>query len=248
MIAAGADIGQNVRVRKSSRVEAGARIGGNARIRRDVRVGASATIGASARSGAGAIIIAGAVIPEGTSIARGATFGGGGSEVCDDGSDTDGNGLMDCEEAVCISHPTCGSEVCTDTIDNDGDGLNDCVDDECIAEVQGQLTVTHLSNVIDIDNSRVPRTRCVTDHGGSRGSSGHPDRLLDGARRSRERRQLGHCLSTDSCGCAGHWPRAPEVARPFQLSRLPPERDLRGRCLPRVERCRPACEPRGCHD
>jgi len=54
-------------------------------------------------------------------------------EICDDGIDNDGDGLIDCEDTQdCEQAPNCyvppQPEICDDGIDNDGDGLVDCLD------------------------------------------------------------------------------------------------------------------------
>ncbi|MFQ5976198.1 MAG: carboxypeptidase-like regulatory domain-containing protein [Candidatus Hydrothermarchaeales archaeon] len=51
------------------------------------------------------------------------------SEICDDGVDNDGDGLVDCDDPDCC--PPCSSEICNDDVDNDGDGLVDCQDPDC---------------------------------------------------------------------------------------------------------------------
>ena len=53
------------------------------------------------------------------------------AEVCDDGIDNDGDGLVDCEDPDCAGSPECIPEICDDALDNDGDGLTDCEDSEC---------------------------------------------------------------------------------------------------------------------
>ncbi len=54
-------------------------------------------------------------------------------EDCTDGRDNDGNGLLDCEDAVCMEHPSCMEvlDECNDGRDNDRDGMADCEDDDC---------------------------------------------------------------------------------------------------------------------
>ncbi len=49
---------------------------------------------------------------------------------CTDGSDDDGDGLVDCEDADCLEVGVC-FEYCDDGVDNDLDGLADCDDDDC---------------------------------------------------------------------------------------------------------------------
>jgi len=52
------------------------------------------------------------------------------SEVCNDGIDNDGDGLLDCQDLDCNDNNAC-QEICNDGIDNDGDGFIDCFDLEC---------------------------------------------------------------------------------------------------------------------
>jgi len=55
-------------------------------------------------------------------------------EDCTDGDDNDGDGLIDCEDPDCASHPDCVAEICDDGTDNDDDGLIDCDDPDCAAD------------------------------------------------------------------------------------------------------------------
>jgi hypothetical protein len=56
----------------------------------------------------------------------------GAAEVCDDTTDNDCDGNMDCDDSECNNTPVCdtsgGPEVCDDGIDNDGDNKVDCAD------------------------------------------------------------------------------------------------------------------------
>ncbi|MGM0597762.1 MAG: hypothetical protein ACQES9_12070 [Myxococcota bacterium] len=57
-----------------------------------------------------------------------------GVELCDNGEDDDGDGLVDCEDADCFSAQVCQNsedEICTNGIDDDGDGAIDCDDSDC---------------------------------------------------------------------------------------------------------------------
>jgi hypothetical protein len=63
-----------------------------------------------------------------------------GAEICDDGEDNDGDGMVDCDDEDCDRSPYCrcvpepemGVEACTDGEDNDCDGMVDCDDwDDC---------------------------------------------------------------------------------------------------------------------
>ena len=53
---------------------------------------------------------------------------------CDNGIDDDGNGLTDCDEALCLGQADCPAlkeTECADGVDEDGDGLTDCEDPSC---------------------------------------------------------------------------------------------------------------------
>ncbi len=53
-------------------------------------------------------------------------------EVCDNGIDDDGDGLVDCEDPDCCNSSNCNcSEICSNGLDDDGDGLVDCNDPDC---------------------------------------------------------------------------------------------------------------------
>jgi len=53
------------------------------------------------------------------------------AEICDDGIDNNGNGLIDCFDAECAGTTTCTEDVCDDGTDNDHDSLVDCDDRDC---------------------------------------------------------------------------------------------------------------------
>ncbi len=59
-------------------------------------------------------------------------------EDCENGVDDDGDGLVDCADGDCASHPACGCipspEQCADGQDNDCDGLVDCDDPDCAGD------------------------------------------------------------------------------------------------------------------
>lgn len=61
------------------------------------------------------------------------------SEICGDGEDNDGNGLIDCVDPACRLLPEC-IEDCGDGVDNDQDGYADCEDADC-AEAEGCVEV-----------------------------------------------------------------------------------------------------------
>ncbi|MFD0932355.1 hypothetical protein ACFQ0R_07050 [Psychroflexus salinarum] len=52
-------------------------------------------------------------------------------EICDDGIDNNGNGLVDCDDMSCSSNRFCFESNCDDGIDNDEDGFTDCEDLDC---------------------------------------------------------------------------------------------------------------------
>ena len=67
---------------------------------------------------------------------------GGQERMCEDGSDDDGDGMIDCGDADCFDSARCqaggGEErtdrACSDWVDNDGDGATDCDDADCQSE------------------------------------------------------------------------------------------------------------------
>jgi hypothetical protein len=62
-------------------------------------------------------------------------------EICDDGMDNDGDGLVDCKDPDCAQAPECRPrEICGNCIDDDGDGLVDYEDPDCCAG--GPMPVT----------------------------------------------------------------------------------------------------------
>lgn len=56
--------------------------------------------------------------------------GGGGKEICDNGSDDNGDDLADCADPTCASEACI--EVCDDGVDNNLDNVVDCDDPNCI--------------------------------------------------------------------------------------------------------------------
>jgi len=56
-------------------------------------------------------------------------------EVCNNGVDDDGDGLVDCDDPSCFGQTSCTSEAnCGDGQDNDADGSTDCADSDCSAD------------------------------------------------------------------------------------------------------------------
>lgn len=52
-------------------------------------------------------------------------------DICDNGSDDDGDELVDCADPDCDGIGICGPELCDDGEDNDGAGDIDCLDADC---------------------------------------------------------------------------------------------------------------------
>jgi len=59
-------------------------------------------------------------------------------EICDNGIDDNGNGLVDCEDPACADALNCQPEICNDGIDNNGNGFIDCRDIQCIDSIYCQ--------------------------------------------------------------------------------------------------------------
>jgi len=55
----------------------------------------------------------------------------GSEELCDNGADDDGDGLVDCADPECAGTAGCLVELCDNGADDDGDGLVDCADPDC---------------------------------------------------------------------------------------------------------------------
>ena len=59
-------------------------------------------------------------------------------EICDNGKDDNGNGLVDCDDPQCADALNCQPEICNDGIDNNGNGFIDCRDIQCIDSIYCQ--------------------------------------------------------------------------------------------------------------
>ena len=88
---------------------------------------------------------------------------------CTDGTDNDGDGLVDCDDQDCQSNPDCQlPEIetdCKDKVDNDGDSFVDCVDSDCSAD-PFCLPEEDCSDFIDNDEDGLvdcDDTDCETD-------------------------------------------------------------------------------------
>ena len=55
-------------------------------------------------------------------------------ELCSDGVDNDGDGLVDCEDTADCGGFWCPETACNDLVDNDGDGYVDCRDPDCLSD------------------------------------------------------------------------------------------------------------------
>jgi len=74
-------------------------------------------------------------------------------EICDNGLDDDGDGVIDCADADCYALAACfvnGREICDDGIDDDGDNVTDCDDADC-----NSYSSCRTGQVIEICNNGV---------------------------------------------------------------------------------------------
>lgn len=77
-------------------------------------------------------------------------------EVCDNGTDDDDDGAIDCDDTDCAKDPACVEldvEDCTDGIDNDADATIDCDDSDCAKDDACTAPVTEIDceNGLDDD-------------------------------------------------------------------------------------------------
>ncbi len=76
------------------------------------------------------------------------------AEICDNSTDDDGDGFVDCNDGDCFADPACGgsSEVCNNGTDDDQDGFIDCDDADCSSDPACQSSGTEIcDNGIDDD-------------------------------------------------------------------------------------------------
>jgi subtilisin-like proprotein convertase family protein len=81
--------------------------------------------------------------------------------LCGDGTDDDGDGLIDCEDPDCASDPRCEGLLesdCSNGTDDDGDGLIDCADDDC--DARGPCEASETTCTDNIDNDGDGSTDC----------------------------------------------------------------------------------------
>lgn len=86
-------------------------------------------------------------------------------EVCGNGIDDDGNGLIDCFDAACFGADC--AENCSLPGDEDGDGLADCADEDCVSGVCAEDCGNGLDDDgdgrVDCDDSACWGEACVED-------------------------------------------------------------------------------------
>ncbi|MDY0000637.1 MAG: hypothetical protein RBU30_05025, partial [Polyangia bacterium] len=71
-------------------------------------------------------------------------------EICDNGIDDDGDGLVDCDDPGCAGEAGCLVEDCDNGVDDDGDNLVDCADPDC-AQAPPCLPPEDCDNGLDDD-------------------------------------------------------------------------------------------------
>ena len=54
--------------------------------------------------------------------------------TCNDGTDNDADGAVDCADVDCGRNEACAELVCNDDLDSDNDGLTDCADSDCASD------------------------------------------------------------------------------------------------------------------
>lgn len=93
--------------------------------------------------------------------------------ICDDGTDNDGDQAIDCADVDCFNDPVCnvaGEASCADGMDNDGNNLTDCEDPICILNPCCAAPVEFCTNGVD-DNANGlidcedPECRCAPNCG-----------------------------------------------------------------------------------
>jgi hypothetical protein len=79
-------------------------------------------------------------------------------EICDNGTDDDGDSFTDCDDQDCWSSAACNTnnvtnpEICSNGTDDDGDGLVDCLDTvDCATAANCQATQENCTNGQDDD-------------------------------------------------------------------------------------------------
>jgi hypothetical protein len=74
---------------------------------------------------------------------------------CTDGTDNDGDGVIDCGDADCYGTPECPAEVCGDGADNDGDQAIDCDDTDCVFNTCCETPLEICTNSVDDDGDEL---------------------------------------------------------------------------------------------
>ncbi|WKN32901.1 T9SS type A sorting domain-containing protein [Porifericola rhodea] len=89
-------------------------------------------------------------------------------EICGNGIDDDGNGLIDCEDpgAACEFLGFDCSEVnCSNSYDDDGDGLTDYYDNDCQAHCDKALTIEICENIVGTNEAKINLNEYYTELG-----------------------------------------------------------------------------------
>src|SRR5205085_4014995 len=68
---------------------------------------------------------------------------------CRDGSDDDGDTLVDCADPDCAGVPACVESRCDDGADEDGDTLADCADPDCTSAGNCDADADGVANAVD---------------------------------------------------------------------------------------------------
>lgn len=76
------------------------------------------------------------------------------AEVCDNTTDDDGDGDVDCADVDCDTSPLCHEANCTNGLDDDHDALIDCRDSDCSADPACDESM-HCADHIDNDDDRL---------------------------------------------------------------------------------------------
>jgi hypothetical protein len=116
-------------------------------------------------------------------------------EICDNGSDDNGDGLVDCLDPQCTDDPTC-DEICDNGTDDNGDGLLDCYDPRCAGdpacdEVCDDTEDNDLDLLTDCDDPDCAADAACTEGSCSDTLDGDGDTLVDCAD--------GDCMGDTAC-------------------------------------------------
>ncbi len=89
-----------------------------------------------------------------------------GTEVCTNGLDDDGDGLVDCDDLVdCAGDPSCAIPTtetsCTNGVDDDLDGAIDCDDSDCVLNPACNIPPVETSCTNGVDDDQDGATDCA---------------------------------------------------------------------------------------